>query len=94
MQTLTDILYSRVLTADGKCIGHVFDLRCANQGADVDGAGGHCVVDELVYGTQGMLAAIGLAKAQAKAIAWSDVAQFEDGEIILRAGAHERARDA
>jgi hypothetical protein len=85
----------RCSSSDGKCIGHVFDLRCDTGGEETQSHEGEdlilnpprCEVREIIYGRRGWLATIGLTRPTTHAIPWSAAARIQDRQVVLHRGA-------
>ena len=92
---LTELLFAKVLAPDGKCLGHVFDLRCDTGGQETETHEGEdlilnpprCDVREIIYGRRGWLATIGLMRPTKHTIRWDAVERVEEGQLILRGDA-------
>lgn len=69
----------RVETADGKLLGHVFDLRCRWR-AD---KGGAPRLEELVLGPTGLLERIGLRRAKPSSVHWHRVESMQGNVIVV-----------
>jgi sporulation protein YlmC with PRC-barrel domain len=75
VQRLSDLMFKSVVDAGGKRLGHVFDVRCE--------VNDRARVTELVYGTHGLLASMGLREPQIKTVAWERVREVTDHEIRI-----------
>jgi len=79
----------RVRTADGRELGHVFDVRC-------DTAGGRQpTVTAIVYGKRGLLERLGLRHARPASLPWAQVRSIGGRVIVVdddapRAGGRRR----
>jgi hypothetical protein len=71
----------RVETADGRYLGHVFDLRCR---WDNDSPG-EPVIDQLIYGQSGWLERLGLRHLQPRSVHWYLVETVRPGVIVVAA---------
>jgi sporulation protein YlmC with PRC-barrel domain len=78
---LSDLLERPVITADGRKLGHLLDLRIASSGGVVEG----------IYGMWGFLERIGFKKGSAKGFRWDRVIAIEPDRIVI--AANRRARD-
>ena len=84
MMKLTDFDLLEVVTEDGRRLGRVFDLRIhgrpttrsTQQRADVD---------QLVYGTLGLLERLGLRKATGRTLRWDQVVSVRAGSLVIKA---------
>ena len=85
IQRLSDLLFRRVVDADGKPLGHVFEVRCR--------ANGECRVTELIYGSRGLLESVGLKEPDMKHVNWEQVLQVSEHEIKLRDSRDANARE-
>ena len=80
---LTDFELLEVVTEDGARLGHVFDLR-AHGRPTLDSSQSMGPVDELVYGTLGLLERLGIRRAEPKTMPWREVTGVRDGALIVR----------
>ena len=69
----------RVETADGKLLGHVFDLRCRWRAQD-DGAPR---LEEILLGATGLLARLGLGRAKPGSVHWYRVESMHGNVIVV-----------
>ena len=69
----------RVQTADGRFLGHVFDLRCRWE-AEGDGAQ---VIDQIVFGKRGFLESVGLQRVRARSVHWYLVEAIRGNVIFV-----------
>ena len=79
----------RVETADGRRLGHVFDLRCET------GSGKVPTVTAIVYGEHGLLERLGLRRARPTVVPWTRVRSIGDRVIVVdddAASARDRKR--
>jgi hypothetical protein len=81
---LTDFELLKVVTEDGRHLGHVFDLR-AHGRPTLDSRRNREPVDELVYGTLGLLERLGIRRKSGRTLQWSQVIAVRDGKIVVRA---------
>jgi hypothetical protein len=70
----------RVETADGRLLGHVFDLRCR---WDADGEVPR--VEEIVFGRSGWLERIGLRRSKPSTVHWYLVESVRGNVIVVAA---------
>ena len=77
-----------VCTAAGERLGHLFDFRLHTDGGRAP------VVTELLYGSRGLLARLGLRHAKPTTIAWSLVRAIEGNTIVVDEKAAPRPRSA
>jgi hypothetical protein len=82
MEKITDILFARLETENGKKLGHVFDFRSAGE-PEYGLKSRERTIDAIVYGTNGLWEVLGLKKPNVKTIAWSSVKKVEPGKIII-----------
>jgi sporulation protein YlmC with PRC-barrel domain len=89
LNSACDLDLLRVVTTDGRHLGHVFDLRCDwRPGQD------HApVVDELVYGRVGLAERLGLTHRKPQSIPWSAVERIEGKVVVVSADRVPRPRD-
>ncbi|HJV63641.1 MAG TPA: hypothetical protein VJ743_22015 [Albitalea sp.] len=72
----------RVQSADGRVLGHVFDLRCRwAPGASTDSK-----VDEVIFGRTGLLERLGFVERRPEALPWSAVREVGDRALVVDAG--------
>ena len=76
---LSELLFLKVVTPEGKALGHVFDLRCQAK-AETNEAD----IREFVYGYGGLLEALGLKKITRERISWESVLRIEKGMMVVR----------
>ena len=67
----------RVRTADGRQLGHVFDVRCDT--AD----GRQPTVTAIVYGKRGLLERLGLRHARPAWLPWARVRSIEGRVVVV-----------
>jgi len=67
----------RVRTADGRELGHVFDLRCDTA------AGKAPTVTAIVYGERGLLERLGLRHARPTSVPWARVRSIEGRVVVV-----------
>ena len=70
---------ARVITTDGRLLGHLFDLRCEWRPASA-----HVKVSHLIYGRRGLLERLGF-RERFVAIPWEAVIEMREREIVVRA---------
>jgi len=70
----------RVETADGRLLGHVFDLRCRGT---VDGD--PPLLEEIVFGRSGWLERIGLRRSKPSTVHWYLVEAVRGNVIVVAA---------
>ena|SRR5215469_9172443 len=84
---LQELLYKRILTADGKMIGHVFDIQISRDGA--------FRITALMYGEKSLLfrlhtyelfARVFRFKQKPKTISWENVEKIDHKAIHLKPG--------
>jgi hypothetical protein len=71
----------RVETADGRLLGHVFDLRCRWRAADDDAP----LLEEVVFGRTGWLERIGLRRSKPSTVHWYLVESVRGNVIVVAA---------
>ena len=72
----------KIVTKGGRNLGRVFDLR--SRGAPEHGLNHKGrEINEIVYGTIGLLELLGLKQAGAETVAWESVIEIKDGTIIV-----------
>ena len=81
---LTDFELMKVVTEDGRPLGHVFDLR-AHGRPTVKSRRDREPVDDLVYGTLGLLERLGVRRKSGQTLRWDQVIAIRDGKIVVRA---------
>jgi hypothetical protein len=69
----------RVQTADGRFLGHVFDLRCRWE----PDAGGVPIIDQIVFGKTGFFERIGLRRVAPRSVHWYLVEAIRDNVIVV-----------
>ncbi len=74
---LSELLFLKVMSIEGKALGHVLDLRCAPKTATHEAD-----VREFVYGYGGLLERLGLKKITRERISWEYVLRI-DGECLV-----------
>ena len=67
----------RVRTADGRELGHVFDVRCDTA------AGKTPTVTAIVYGERGLLERLGLRHARPTSVPWARVRSIEGRVVVV-----------
>lgn len=67
----------RLRTADGKALGHVFDVRCDTR------PGKPPTVTAIVYGKRGLLEHLGLRHARPASLPWTRVRSIEGRVIVV-----------
>jgi hypothetical protein len=77
MERVSQFMLAPIVGPEGKCLGHVVEVRCA-----VDGD--QCRIEQLVYGVRGFLTSIGFPALRTGTVEWQRVADVRDGKIILR----------
>ena len=82
MKRLSEILYLKVVTEDGKFLGHAIDYRSAGEPEHGDSRDERAV-DEIVYARFGMLERLGLRKAGEKTIPMNSVRAIEEDRIVV-----------
>ena len=80
---LSDFEMLEVVSEAGERLGHVFDLRGHGRPTTHEAADG-TPVDELVYGTLGLLERLGVRRKSGKTLRWEQVAAVRDGKVIVR----------
>jgi len=81
LNTACDLDLLRVVTSDGRRLGHVFDLRCEWE----PGQEASPVVDEVVYGRVGLAERLGLARRKPQSVPWSSVQRIEGKALVVAA---------
>ncbi|HZS08729.1 MAG TPA: hypothetical protein VFD58_28095 [Blastocatellia bacterium] len=79
---LTELLTMKVVTAEGKHLGRVVDLRCEGEPEHGESRPER-VVSELIYGEAGWLEQLGFRAVRERGVAWSSVIAIEDRKIIV-----------
>jgi hypothetical protein len=80
---LTDFELLEVVTQDGERLGHVFDVR-AHGRPTIDSSQSMGPVDELVYGTLGLLERLGVRRATGRTLKWEQVVAIREGKVVVR----------
>ena len=87
--SLEDLIGSKIVTADGKTVGHVVDIAVSSD---------EMKVTHLLYGAAGVLDRINMVSAAdqyrpqgAKKVAWDAVADFDGTTVTLNAWADPEA---
>ena len=80
---LTDFEMLEVVAEDGRRLGHIFDLRAHGRPtkSSPDAMG---PVDELVYGTLGLLERFGVRRARGRTLKWDQVVAIRAGKVVVR----------
>jgi sporulation protein YlmC with PRC-barrel domain len=86
---LTELELLDVVSEDGRRLGRLFDLRAHGRPTSAQRAK-EARVDELIYGTLGLLERVGFRKAKGCALPWSDVVRIGASTITVRSGAKGR----
>ena len=86
VQRLTDLLFKPVIAADGKRLGHVFDVYCRVEGT-------RCLIRELMFGTHGLLESVGLREPDIKRVTWDQVSEVDEYAVRLRPDARITTAD-
>jgi sporulation protein YlmC with PRC-barrel domain len=90
MEKITDLQLLKIVTEDGRHLGHVFDLR--SQGVPEHGLSSkERIITEIVYGTIGLWERLGLKQSKTKTLAWQAVIAIKDRKIIV---ANEVAKES
>jgi sporulation protein YlmC with PRC-barrel domain len=76
---ISDLLLLRVVSSDGKVLGHVLDLRCQAKPETNE-----TDVREFVYGYGGLLERLGLKKITRERISWESVLRIKGESLIVR----------
>jgi sporulation protein YlmC with PRC-barrel domain len=76
---LSELLFLKVMSIEGKALGHVLDLRCESK-AETNEAD----VREFVYGYGGLLERLGLKKINRERISWEAVLRIDEGLLIVQ----------
>lgn len=79
---LTDFESLEVVAEDGARLGHLFDLRAHGRPTAETTMG---PVDQLVYGTSGLLERLGVRRVSGRTFDWGQVVAIRDGKIVVRA---------
>jgi hypothetical protein len=70
----------KVVTADGRMLGRVFDLRCRwDPGARAP------IVDQVVFGKLGLLERVGLLQVEPRSVHWYLVEAVRGDELVVTA---------
>ena len=86
---LTELCKFEVVTEGGKYLGHVVDLRCAEEPEHGE-TRNYRVVSELIFGKAGWLEHLGFRAVEQRRVQWQAVQAINDGQIII---ADESVRD-
>jgi sporulation protein YlmC with PRC-barrel domain len=81
LNSACDLDLLRVVTTDGRRLGHVFDLRCSWQPGQDDAP----TVDEVVYGRTGLAERLGLTHRKPQSVPWSAVERIEGRVLVVSA---------
>jgi hypothetical protein len=81
LTTACDMELMRVETADGRLLGHVFDLRCRWRSADDDTP----ILEEIVFGRTGLLERVGLRRSKPSTVHWYLVEAVRSNVIVVAA---------
>jgi sporulation protein YlmC with PRC-barrel domain len=76
---LSELLFLKVVTPEGKALGHLFDLHCQTK-TETNEAD----IREFVYGYGGFLEALGLKKITRERISWESVLRIENGTMVVQ----------
>jgi hypothetical protein len=79
---LTDFEMLQVVSEDGKRLGHLFDLRAHGRPTAETTMG---PVDQVVYGTRGLLERLGVRAVSGRTLGWDQVVAIRDRKVIVRA---------
>jgi hypothetical protein len=71
----------RVETADGKLLGHVFDLRCRWRAVEDDAPR----LEEIIIGPRGWFERIGLRRTKPSSVHWYRVESMRGNVIVVAA---------
>jgi len=86
---LTELELLDVVSEDGRRLGRLFDLRAHGRPTPAHGAK-EARVDELIYGSLGLLERLGIRTAKGCALPWSDVVRIDASTITVRSSAKGR----
>ena len=78
---LTDFEMLEVVSEDGRRLGHLFDLRAHGRQTAGTTMG---PVDQVVYGTMGLLERLGVRRLPGRTFDWDQVIAIRDGKIVVR----------
>jgi hypothetical protein len=78
---LTDFDMLQVVSEDGRRLGHLFDLRAHGRPTAETTMG---PVDQVVYGTMGLLQRLGVRRVSGRTFDWDQVVAIRDGKLIVR----------
>lgn len=91
MEKITDLQFMKIVTEDGRHLGHIFDLR--SQGVPEHGLNNKGrIITEIVYGTIGLWERLGLKQSKTKTLAWQAVIAIKNGKIIVANEVAEESR--
>ena len=79
LNTACSLALMRVETADGRFLGHVFDLRC--HWAPGQTRAPH--IEEIIYGRSGLLERVGMVERRPSSVPWSAVKEIRDHTIVV-----------
>ena len=86
---LTELELLEVVTEDGRRLGRIFDLRAHGRPTSARRATA-ARVDQLIYGTLGLLERLGIRGAQGCALPWSDVVRIDASTVTVKSTAKGR----
>jgi sporulation protein YlmC with PRC-barrel domain len=77
IKRLTNLLFLKVVDAQGKILGHVYDVHCEDRN-------GRLEIAALHYGWHGLLESLGVRDAKMEIISWDQIERVTEKEVILR----------
>ncbi len=79
MARLTELLGRKVVTRDGRHLGHVWDVRC--EAHHISPAS--CRLTALLYGRQGLAERLGFRSPDLQRVGWSSVLEVTRHEVVI-----------
>lgn len=83
--TLSDFELLEVVAEDGRSLGRVFDLR-AHGRPTTRSRQESARIDDIVYGTLGLLERLGIRSAKSHVLPWKQVVAVEAKRLVVRLG--------
>jgi sporulation protein YlmC with PRC-barrel domain len=82
MKRITELQHLEIYSKSGEYMGRVFDLR--SMGLPEHGATSRArVINQIVYGTVGMLERLGLRQSKADTVDWASVVEIDEKRIVV-----------
>jgi sporulation protein YlmC with PRC-barrel domain len=79
VKTASALEFKRIVTADGRLLGRVFDVRCQwdSEAGDIP------IVDQVIFGKRGLLERMDLRRAQSRFVHWYLVESVSDTALVV-----------